>query len=94
MEVAQRIAGFLGEAKRSLDLALYDIRLPGELGDVVAGGLRDAAERGVAVRLAYNADHPEDRFFPPPPSTRPELLETMPFPTCGIPGIPDLMHHK
>jgi len=94
LEIARRIAAFLGEAKRSLDLALYDIRLPDGPGDVVAGALRDAHERGVAVRLAYNADHPENRFFPPPPSTRPELLAAMPFPTCGIPGIPDLMHHK
>jgi phosphatidylserine/phosphatidylglycerophosphate/cardiolipin synthase-like enzyme len=46
------------------------------------------------VRIAFNSDHPEDVFFPPPPSTRPELLEALPFPTCGIPGRPDLMHHK
>ena len=46
------------------------------------------------VRIAYNADHPERLIIPPPPSTKPELLEAMPFPTCGIPGIPDLMHHK
>src|ERR687897_3287322 len=75
-------------------MALYDIRLPGEPGDVVADALRAATERGVQVRIAYNAEHPERLFFPPPPSTRPELLEAMPFPTCGIPGIPDLMHHK
>jgi phosphatidylserine/phosphatidylglycerophosphate/cardiolipin synthase-like enzyme len=94
LDVGRRIAAFLGEAKRSLDLALYDVRLPGEPGDVVAGALTEAHERGVTVRLVYNTDHPEDRFFPPPPSTRPELLDAMPFPTCGIPGIPDLMHHK
>jgi phosphatidylserine/phosphatidylglycerophosphate/cardiolipin synthase-like enzyme len=93
LDVAHRVAAFLSEAKRSLDLALYDIRLPGEPGDVVAGALRDAAARGVSVRLAYNADH-DERIFPAPPSTKPELLESLPFPTCGIPGIPDLMHHK
>jgi phosphatidylserine/phosphatidylglycerophosphate/cardiolipin synthase-like enzyme len=92
--MAHRVSAFLGEAKRSLDLALYDVRLPGEPGDVVAGALCDASERGVKVRIAYNADHPERLTFPPPPRTKPELLETMPFPTCGIPGIPDLMHHK
>jgi phosphatidylserine/phosphatidylglycerophosphate/cardiolipin synthase-like enzyme len=92
--MARRVAAFLGEARESLDLALYDVRLPGEPGDVVAGALRAAAERGVRVRIAYNADHPERLFFPPPPRTKPELLEAMPFPTCGIPGIPDLMHHK
>jgi phosphatidylserine/phosphatidylglycerophosphate/cardiolipin synthase-like enzyme len=92
--MARRIAGFLGEARESLDLALYDIRLPDEPGDIVADALRAAHERGVRVRIAYNAEHPERLFFPPPPQTKPELLEAMPFPTCGIPGIPDLMHHK
>jgi phosphatidylserine/phosphatidylglycerophosphate/cardiolipin synthase-like enzyme len=94
LEMARRIAAFVGEARQSLDLALYDVRLPGEPGDVVAGALRSASQRGVRVRIAYNADHPERLFFPPPPSTQPELLAAMPFPTCGIPGIPDLMHHK
>ena len=94
LEMAQRISAFLGEAKRSLDLALYDVRLPGEPGDIVAAALCGAHERGVQVRIAYNADHPERIFVPPPPRTKPELLDAMPFPTCGIPGIPDLMHHK
>jgi phosphatidylserine/phosphatidylglycerophosphate/cardiolipin synthase-like enzyme len=94
MDMARRVADFLGEARESLDLALYDVRLPGEPGDLVADALCGAAERGVRVRIAYNADHPERLFFPPPPRTKPELLEAMPFPTCGIPGIPDLMHHK
>jgi phosphatidylserine/phosphatidylglycerophosphate/cardiolipin synthase-like enzyme len=92
-EMARRVAGFLSEARRSLDLALYDVRLPGPPGDLVAGALRDAAGRGVAVRIAYNADH-DERVFPPPPRTAPELIEALPFPTLGIPGIPDLMHHK
>ena len=93
LEMAQRVAAFIGDAQHSLDLALYDVRLPGEPGDVVAGALRDAVARGVAVRIAYNADH-DERVFPPPPGTKPELIEALPFPTCGIPGIPDLMHHK
>jgi phosphatidylserine/phosphatidylglycerophosphate/cardiolipin synthase-like enzyme len=93
LELAQRAARFLGEARSTLDLALYDVRLPGEPGDVVAEALRDAAARGVAVRIAYNADH-DERVFPPPPRTKPELIESLPFPTRGIPGIPDLMHHK
>ena len=93
LQVAERAVAFLDEARESLDLALYDVRLPGEPGDLVAGALRAAAARGVAVRIAYNADH-DERVFPPPPQTAPELIEALPFPTCGIPGIPDLMHHK
>lgn len=92
--VARRVVEFVGRAERTLDMALYDIRLPGELGDTVAGALLAAHERGVQIRLAYNAEHPERLFFPPPPQTKPELLESMPFATCAIPGIPDLMHHK
>jgi phosphatidylserine/phosphatidylglycerophosphate/cardiolipin synthase-like enzyme len=93
LDLAKRVARFLREARSTLDLALYDIRLPGEPGDVVAGALREAAGRGVAVRILYNADH-DERIIPPPPRTEPELIEALPFPTCGIPGIPDLMHHK
>jgi phosphatidylserine/phosphatidylglycerophosphate/cardiolipin synthase-like enzyme len=93
LEMARRVAAFLDEARHSLEMALYDVRLPDEPGDVVAEALRAAAERGVAVRIAYNADH-DERVFPPPPRTRPELLEALPFPSVGIPGIPDLMHHK
>jgi phosphatidylserine/phosphatidylglycerophosphate/cardiolipin synthase-like enzyme len=93
LEVAQRVAEFVGGARRSLELALYDVRLPGEAGDLVADALRDAETRGVAVRIVYNADH-DERIFPPPPRTKPELIEALPFHTLGIPGIPDLMHHK
>jgi phosphatidylserine/phosphatidylglycerophosphate/cardiolipin synthase-like enzyme len=31
---------------------------------------------------------------PPPPKTEPTLIESLPVPTLGIPGVPDLMHHK
>ena len=92
--VARRVVEFVDAAERTLDLALYDIRLPGDVGELLANALRAAHGRGVQIRLAYNADHPEQVFFPPPPQTKPELLEAMPFATCGIPGIPDLMHHK
>jgi phosphatidylserine/phosphatidylglycerophosphate/cardiolipin synthase-like enzyme len=56
--------------------------------------LTDAAARGVEVRLAYNVDYARDVPVPPPPRTEPELVESLPFPTSAIPGVPDLMHHK
>jgi hypothetical protein len=93
LHMAGRVAAFLGDAHRSLDLALYDVRLPDEPGDIVAAALRDADARGVTVRIAYNADH-DERVFPPPPRTKPELLDRLPLQAIGIPGIPDLMHHK
>jgi phosphatidylserine/phosphatidylglycerophosphate/cardiolipin synthase-like enzyme len=48
----------------------------------------------VTVRLAYNLDDDDRVPVPPPPRTRPELVETLPFPTAPIAGTPDLMHHK
>ena len=95
-EVAEELVAFLGAARSRLDLALYDVRLPGAVGDAVAGAVRAAARRGVAVRIAFNAEEAEERprAFPPPPRTEPELLDTLGVPLRGIPEEPDLMHHK
>lgn len=93
-DVARQAAAFIDGAERSLELALYDIRLHGEAAEIVKRSLVGAHERGVAVRLVYNADHPGPIPVPPPPQTEPELLEALPIATRPIPGDPDLMHHK
>ena len=61
---------------------------------LVLAALLAAHQRGVAVRLLYNVDHPGPIPVPPPPETVPDALEALPLPTLGVPGIPDLMHHK
>ncbi|HET8527583.1 MAG TPA: phospholipase D-like domain-containing protein [Gaiellaceae bacterium] len=93
---ARALADFVAAAGRTLEIAIYDLRLPDPLAGVVRGALEGAAGRGVAVRLAYNADYPANGRppVPPPPRTEPGLLESLPFPTVPIPGVPDLMHHK
>jgi phosphatidylserine/phosphatidylglycerophosphate/cardiolipin synthase-like enzyme len=70
------------------------VRLEGPAGETVRSALVGAHERGVAVRLAYNVDHPGHGKGPPPPQTDPGLIESLPVPTRAIPGVPDLMHHK
>jgi phosphatidylserine/phosphatidylglycerophosphate/cardiolipin synthase-like enzyme len=61
----------------------------------VLGALRSAAARGVRVRLLYNLDdRPPGTSVPPPPRTRVDEIEALPLATCGVPGWPDLMHHK
>jgi phosphatidylserine/phosphatidylglycerophosphate/cardiolipin synthase-like enzyme len=97
--VGDRVAAWLAEARETLDLALYDVRLPGAVGDRVADAIRGAAARGVRVRIAYNQDErPEEDgerpFFPAPPRTEPHVLETLGVPVKPIPGWRELMHHK
>ena len=94
--MAKRAAAFADAAERTLDLALYDVRLPDPAGSVVRQALEGAAARGVKVRLAYNLEQEHERAVPvpPPPETEPDLIESLELPTLGIPGIPDLMHHK
>jgi phosphatidylserine/phosphatidylglycerophosphate/cardiolipin synthase-like enzyme len=94
VDVANHVAEFVGAARATLELGLYDIRLHDEAAEIVKGALLAAQDRGVAVRLIYNVNHPGPIAVPPPPQTAPELLEALPIPTRGIPGIPDLMHHK
>ncbi len=95
LEVARRVADFVASAQRTLELALYDVRLPDPAGTVVREALEGAAARGVEVRLAYNLEQEERAVpVPPPPVTEPDLIESLKLPTRGIPGIPDLMHHK
>ena len=89
------LADWISAAQHSLDIAIYDIRLPDPVGSILRDALTGAAARGVNVRLAYNLDedgHPVP--VPPPPRTEPGLIESLPFPTAAIPGVPDLMHHK
>jgi phosphatidylserine/phosphatidylglycerophosphate/cardiolipin synthase-like enzyme len=93
-EIAHALAGWVGTAQHTLEIAIYDLHLPDPLAAIVRDALTGAAGRGVTVRLAYNVDHPGGVPVPPPPRTDPSLVESLPFPTAAIPGVPDLMHHK
>ncbi len=93
-DIARRAADFLRRARSTLELALYDIRLPDPTGSIVADQLREAERRGVATRLLYNVDSGRPSELHPPPRTRPEILAELPIEARPVPGIPDLMHHK
>jgi phosphatidylserine/phosphatidylglycerophosphate/cardiolipin synthase-like enzyme len=91
----QLLAGWVSAARHTLEIAIYDVRLPDPFGPVLIDALTGAAKRGVAVRLAYNYEKDEHPVpVPPPPKTEPGLIDSLPFPTARIPGVPDLMHHK
>jgi phosphatidylserine/phosphatidylglycerophosphate/cardiolipin synthase-like enzyme len=94
LETARHVAEFLGQARRSLDLAQYDFHLVGETAEVVAGAITAAARRGVAVRMLFNVDHRNPIPVPPPPEPDVELIAALGIPAKPIAGVPDLMHHK
>jgi len=94
LEIAQTIAAWLGEARSSLELAQYDFNLLPETSAVVAGAIREAAARGVAVRILYNVDHRNPIPVPPPPEPDVALISSLGVPAKAVAGVPDLMHHK
>jgi phosphatidylserine/phosphatidylglycerophosphate/cardiolipin synthase-like enzyme len=94
VDVARGIASFLGEARRSLELAHYDFHLGETTAPIVAGALRAAVSRGVAVRIVYNVDHRNPIPVPPPPEPDAELIASIGAASRAIAGVPDLMHHK
>jgi phosphatidylserine/phosphatidylglycerophosphate/cardiolipin synthase-like enzyme len=94
VDIARAIETFLGEAEETLDLAQYDFHLEPETAAVVGGAIKDAAARGVIVRMIYNVDHRNPIPVPPPPEPDVELIASLGIPERAIAGEPDLMHHK
>jgi phosphatidylserine/phosphatidylglycerophosphate/cardiolipin synthase-like enzyme len=94
VDVAKQVVSFVGEARRSLDLAQYDFHLGAETAALVGGAIKAAAARGVAVRMIYDVGHRNPIPVPPPPEPDVELISSLGVPHRPIAGIPDLMHHK
>jgi phosphatidylserine/phosphatidylglycerophosphate/cardiolipin synthase-like enzyme len=94
VEVARDLAEWLGAARRSLDLAQYDFNIGSETAELVSGAIRNAAARGVEVRIIYNVDHRNPIPVPPPPEPDVALIASLGVPHRAIAGVPDLMHHK
>ncbi len=92
--VAHEVAEFLRGAKKTLDLAQYDFHLAPETAAIAGGAIKEAAARGVAVRMIYDVGHRNPIPVPPPPEPDAELIASLGVPHRPIAGIPDLMHHK
>jgi phosphatidylserine/phosphatidylglycerophosphate/cardiolipin synthase-like enzyme len=95
--VAQRVASFLDGATKSLDLAMYDLRLEDAPSSTLLNSFDAAVRRGVAVRLIFNQDHPPGIPVPPPAEIDwafVDRLKTIGVQVRAVPGVPDLMHHK
>ena len=53
--VADRIAHFISETRKTLDIAVYDMRLHDEAAAIITAALRGRARQGVAIRIVYDA---------------------------------------
>src|SRR5580693_2789867 len=106
-DVATRLAQFIGEAKSTIDIAIYDFRLRDEAATIVAEGLRSQARKGVRTRIAYDsATNPDADAIP---TAAPSQIESDQRPigtdtfvrsfadvaqVKGITGYRVLMHNK
>ena len=72
--IAAQLAAFVGAARTSVHIAIYDFRLGDALAKPVVTALTEAAANGVDVRIAYDASKPATGFAalgadPAPPGT-------------------------
>jgi phosphatidylserine/phosphatidylglycerophosphate/cardiolipin synthase-like enzyme len=103
-KIAELLVAFLGAARSTLHLAIYDFRLSDEVARPVVEVLKQRAAAGVEVRIAYdhgkpNASFPGSGSDPAPPGTADfvrRLGDGIQFKgiTGGDPQMPRLMHHK
>jgi phosphatidylserine/phosphatidylglycerophosphate/cardiolipin synthase-like enzyme len=92
--VADLVAGFVSEAARTLDVAIYDFEARDGASARIADALEAARGRGVAVRLAFNAERCENPADDRPMKGTPETIDGLDVPTRGIHEEGALMHHK
>ncbi len=95
--IAAQLAGFIQGAQRSLDIAIYDFRLTGAALQTVQAALAERTQRGVAIRIAYDADKPAEPQLSlgmdPAPSGTGSLVQSLGYPWRRL-GGQKLMHHN
>src|SRR5215510_1267811 len=92
--VAELLAEHLGRSRRSMDIAIYDLKLSGAPGGRIRQVIQDGRARGVAIRLVFNQERARTRPLPPPGFIDYDFLHSLQVDSRAIPGVRDLMHHK
>src|SRR5437763_5524410 len=92
-----RLVSFINGAQRTLDLALYDLRLSQPLFSQLHDALSQRAQAGVQIRICFDGDkplypNPAMGQDPAPPGTS-AMVQSLGFPWRRIGGM-KLMHHK
>ncbi len=96
-DVMARLVRFIGGAQRTLDLALYDLRLSQPLFLQLQHALTERAQAGVQIRVCFDGDKPLHPNVaagqdPASPGTS-AMVQSLGFPWRRIGGM-KLMHHK
>jgi phosphatidylserine/phosphatidylglycerophosphate/cardiolipin synthase-like enzyme len=92
------MAAFIRTATRSIDIAIYSFSLCPETRQIVLDALRERADAGVSIRIAYDANTQQDMIEEAgndicdiQTST---FVQSLGFPSKAIEGYHALMHHK
>lgn len=96
--VAERLAGFVSQARQTIDICIYSFSLCPEPREILLSALRERAEAGVTIRIAYDAGTQED-MIPEAGNdicdlNTPDFVQGLGFPSKAIEGRQALMHHK
>ncbi len=95
--VMTRLTDFIAGAQRTLDFAIYDMRLGDALKSQFAAALKSRADAGVQIRFIYDGDKPLDPNLaagqdPASPGTGVQV-QSLGYPWRRIAGM-KLMHQK
>lgn len=95
--VMTRLTAFIGAATRTLDFALYDMRLSDPLKAALQDALRERAATGVQIRFCFDGDKPPQPNAAagqdPAPAGTNAFVASLGYPYRRIGGI-KLMHSK
>lgn len=95
--VMDRLVDFVGGAKRSLDFAVYDMRLSDPLKATLSAALHDRTAAGVTIRICFHGNKPPMPNVAagqdPAPAGTSACVQSLGYPWKKIAGM-KLMHNK
>jgi phosphatidylserine/phosphatidylglycerophosphate/cardiolipin synthase-like enzyme len=95
--VMARLTAFIRAARKTLDLAVYDMRFSDPLKAAFSAALRERAEAGVQIRFCYDGDKPSQPNVAagqdPAPAGTGAFVQSLGYPWRRIAGM-KLMHSK
>src|SRR5262245_33009382 len=97
-DVAHKLADFMRQATRTIDIAIYSCHLCPEPQAIVEEALRERAGAGVAIRIAYDAGSQESQMDASghnmcDAATGP-FIRSLGYQSKSIEGYRALMHNK